>query len=83
MPEDLVAIIADKIKPMLIEVRAVLDTAPRGGAELDVPEGARYIMLSDTLASFWSEKIKKIQLLLDPEPSKHVRVVTLNDKSGG
>jgi len=44
----------------LLQMADALDDAERMGAERDVPEGACYIHLSDTLARLMSEALRAI-----------------------
>lgn len=50
-------------KNFLTELMRAIDRAERHGSAVDIPEGARYIRISDTLASRLSAKINR--LLLD------------------
>lgn len=54
-----VPVAVDKFKYLEILAKA-LDGAKRHGKEIDVPEGSRYIILSDTLARQMSKDLRDI-----------------------
>ena len=47
-----------KSKPLREEIADALDIAHRFGAEIDEPEGERYIQMSDTLARQWATLLR-------------------------
>lgn len=47
-------------KNYLLELALLLDTSPREGTLVDRPEGARYIMISDTLAVHIPRQLRDI-----------------------
>jgi hypothetical protein len=51
----------------LEQSRKILDAAPRQGAERDVPEGSRYVVLSDSLARSLSGNLRMAEGLLIPQ----------------
>lgn len=44
----------------LLEIAAAIDAAPRTGADVDSPEGARVVALSDTFARQLAERLRRI-----------------------
>jgi hypothetical protein len=47
-------------KTWLIELADAIKNAERKGQETDVPEGNRWIVISDTLANIIEQKLRKI-----------------------
>ena len=50
---------------ILLKIANELDEADRLGGSCDVPEGMRYIIMSDTLAKELASTIRKVGLLVD------------------
>ena len=50
---------------ILLKIANELDEADRLGGSLDVPEGMRYIIMSDTLAKELASTIRKVGLLVN------------------
>lgn len=48
-----------ELQRLLRMFATALDDAPRHGADIDEPEGARWVQLSDTLALQWSDAARK------------------------
>ena len=55
----------DSLMPLLINLKDVFRGAERGGAEVDMPEGTRYILISDTMANMFARKIEEFQLAMN------------------
>jgi hypothetical protein len=47
----------------IAEIRDVLESSVRQGSDLDVPEGSRYIQLSDTLVKILCLELRMIEEL--------------------
>lgn len=67
MRRDIASATIEIVVTELPEVQAVLnewidflENAPRMGAERDVPEGACYIQMSDTMAKKMAEKLRRL-----------------------
>lgn len=50
----------------LKEIASQLKSAPREGADVDEPEGARYVQLSDTAAVHLAQQLEFAATLADP-----------------
>lgn len=50
----------ESFESALREVATLLKTAPRSGADIDSPEGSRYVVLSDTLANQITAQLEEI-----------------------
>lgn len=50
---------AERVNERLVEWAGMLRTAPRCGATVDAPEGARYVVLSETLADRFAAALEE------------------------
>jgi hypothetical protein len=60
----------DEVRQFLAMIANVMMTAPRHGGTLDVPEGARWIQLSDSLANRIARDAAGLALRIVPAGTK-------------
>lgn len=65
-PDDPNARRTSALGSFLLEIASQLSSAPREGADVDEPEGARYVQMSDSATRHLSEQLKFAATLADP-----------------